>query len=115
MRDSALKFMNLVGQTHPFPVLRLAELKRWAEDGEYQQILNGQYPLKADDEPEEHPRWTSEDHDGDDVDPMGDLVQNLGQTFTEATSNLSSQLKGVMDAIQPGMMMIRAPEQVLNR
>ncbi|MEZ4466237.1 MAG: M48 family metallopeptidase [bacterium] len=46
VRDGALKFINLLGQTHPFPVLRLAELKRWVEQGAYAAILAGDYPRR---------------------------------------------------------------------
>jgi Zn-dependent protease with chaperone function len=43
MADSIYKLLNLLGQTHPFPVLRLTELKQWVDAGEYQRILDGQY------------------------------------------------------------------------
>ncbi|MCB9550124.1 MAG: M48 family metallopeptidase [Myxococcales bacterium] len=46
VRDGALKFINLLGQTHPFPVLRLAELKRWVDKGDYAAILAGDYPRR---------------------------------------------------------------------
>jgi Zn-dependent protease with chaperone function len=33
--DGVVKLLNLIGRTHPFPVLRLAELKKWVESGDY--------------------------------------------------------------------------------
>lgn len=49
LRDSVLKLLNLEGQYWPFAVLRTAELRRWATEGEYQRILGGDYPRRADD------------------------------------------------------------------
>jgi Zn-dependent protease with chaperone function len=45
LRDGVLKLLNLQGQTWPFAVLRVAELKRWAD----RRILAGTYPRRADD------------------------------------------------------------------
>jgi Zn-dependent protease with chaperone function len=47
--DDIYKVLNLLGQTHPFPVLRLGELKPWVDSGAYQKILEGNYPRRADD------------------------------------------------------------------
>jgi Zn-dependent protease with chaperone function len=44
--DSALKLLNLMGHTHPFAVIRLAELERWVDSGAYQSILDGEYPRR---------------------------------------------------------------------
>ncbi|MCC6131311.1 MAG: M48 family metallopeptidase [Acidobacteria bacterium] len=48
MLDSLMKLIQLTGQTHPFPVIRLAELKKWAESGAYEEILSGHYPHRTD-------------------------------------------------------------------
>jgi Zn-dependent protease with chaperone function len=42
--DSIHKILNILGQTHPFPVIRLYELKKWYDSGEYDRILEGKYP-----------------------------------------------------------------------
>jgi Zn-dependent protease with chaperone function len=49
VRESLLKLLQLQGQTHPFAVVRFAELDRWAEQGDYQTILAGNYPRRDDD------------------------------------------------------------------
>jgi Zn-dependent protease with chaperone function len=49
VRESLLKLLQLQGQTHPFAVVRFAELDRWATEGEYRQILAGNYPRRDDD------------------------------------------------------------------
>jgi len=41
--DSLFKFLNLMWFSHPFPVLRILELKKWYVCEEYRQILAGEY------------------------------------------------------------------------
>lgn len=45
--DGVLKISLLLGQTHPLPVLRVAELQAWVESGEYQRILGGSYAKRG--------------------------------------------------------------------
>jgi Zn-dependent protease with chaperone function len=48
-RDSVLKVFLVENQSHPFAVVRAAELRRWTESGEYTAILGGRYPRREDD------------------------------------------------------------------
>ncbi len=45
--DGALKLALTASQTHPFPVPRIGELRRWVESGEYAAILSGDYPVRG--------------------------------------------------------------------
>ena len=45
--DQVYKILNLIGATHPFWVLRLAETRGWIESGEYDRILRGQYARRG--------------------------------------------------------------------
>ncbi|RKT18007.1 Zn-dependent protease with chaperone function [Streptomyces sp. 1114.5] len=49
LRDGVLKLLQLLPQTHPFAVVRVAQLKKWAESDEYRSILAGAYPRREDD------------------------------------------------------------------
>lgn len=49
LRDGVLKFLNLMRQSHPFAVIRFAEIHKWQLSGEYRAILDGRYPRRADD------------------------------------------------------------------
>ncbi|QXJ20904.1 M48 family metallopeptidase [Actinomadura graeca] len=49
VRDGLLKFLNLLPQSHPYAVIRFAEIDRWAKGGEYERILAGDYPRRDDD------------------------------------------------------------------
>jgi Zn-dependent protease with chaperone function len=43
VREGLLKLLQLEGTTHPFAVVRFAEIDRWARDGDYERILGGDY------------------------------------------------------------------------
>ncbi|EMF00070.1 M48 family metallopeptidase [Streptomyces mobaraensis NBRC 13819 = DSM 40847] len=49
LRDSVLKIMNVLPRSHPFATVRAAELKRWAESRDFQRLLDGHYPRRAED------------------------------------------------------------------
>ncbi len=49
VRDSVLKLLLLEARSHPFMVVRAAELQRWIDDGAYTRILRGSYPRRGDD------------------------------------------------------------------
>jgi Zn-dependent protease with chaperone function len=50
VREGLLKLLQLQGTTHPFAVVRFAELDRWASEGDYLNILAGNYPRREDDD-----------------------------------------------------------------
>jgi Zn-dependent protease with chaperone function len=47
--DNVAKLLALLGQSHPFAVMRLAEVDRWVETGDYERAMSGDYPRRADD------------------------------------------------------------------
>ena len=49
VREGLLKMLQMLGTTHPFAVVRFAELDRWVAEGEYEAILAGNYPRREDD------------------------------------------------------------------
>jgi Zn-dependent protease with chaperone function len=48
--DIVFKVLNLLGTTHPFHVLRAAEVRDWIEAGEYDRIVRGEYRKRTDDQ-----------------------------------------------------------------
>ena len=46
MLDGVYKLLNLIGQSHPFPVLRVHAIQTWATDGSYERVLAGNYPRR---------------------------------------------------------------------
>ena len=41
--DQIFKVMNVLGASHPFPVMRVAEMRTWFESGDYDRIMSGEY------------------------------------------------------------------------
>ncbi len=51
LADQVFKVLNLLGANHPFPVLRVAEMRDWFQSGEYDRILRGEYRRRGEPEP----------------------------------------------------------------
>jgi Zn-dependent protease with chaperone function len=51
LADQVFKVLNLVGANHPFPVLRVAEMRDWFQSGAYERILHGEYRRRGEPEP----------------------------------------------------------------
>ncbi len=47
LADQVFKVLNVLGTTHPFPVIRVAELRDWFEAGDYDRILRGEYARRG--------------------------------------------------------------------
>jgi Zn-dependent protease with chaperone function len=45
--DSIARAMALMSERYPFPVQRLKEIDSWVESGDYQRILDGDYPRRS--------------------------------------------------------------------
>ena len=46
LRESLIKLQMTVFMTHPLPVARAADLRRWIDSGAYARILAGDYPRR---------------------------------------------------------------------
>lgn len=101
--DSVFKLMHLIGQTHPFHVVRLNELRKWIASGEYDRILLGQYPSRTDDpktsaydELKGSLRQYKDDFDQS-KDPLLDLVKTVSQDVGQAAGKVWDELKKQFD------------------
>lgn len=99
MVDSVFKVLNIVDRSHPFPVLRLAELKRWVEQGEYERILKGQYPRRSTDreasiyeELKASARSYKESAE-ETRDPMATFFRDLGSSVSNRSKNLWERMR----------------------
>ena len=86
--DIVFKVLNILGTTHPFHVLRAAELRDWIEAGEYDRLLRGEYRRRG----EAQPPWTEDlasaarqyKEDASQVkDQLGDAVRKVREAFAE--------------------------------
>jgi Zn-dependent protease with chaperone function len=100
VRDSVLKLLLLENATHPFAVVRAAELQRWIDGGGYTQVLRGEYPRRSDDENASMRADAAEaaDHYRDafehSQDPLVAIVRELGGTVTGLRDRVSSWFAG---------------------
>jgi Zn-dependent protease with chaperone function len=83
LRDSVLKLLQLLGTTHPFAVVRFAELDHWAVNGEYERILGGDYPQRSDD------RSAS----------FGDEMRNAANSYRDSWSRSEDPLAGIFRGV----------------
>ena len=90
LRDSVLKLLQLQGNTHPFAVVRFAELDRWAMHGDYERILGGDYPRRT------------TDRDAS----VGEEVRNAAKSYQDSWNRsedpLAGILRGVAETAHPG-------------
>lgn len=76
LRDSVLKMLLIETRSHPFTVVRAAELRRWVDSGEYTTILGGTYPRR------------SEDADA----PLSEAAQQAARSYSEAFGQTQNTL-----------------------
>lgn len=100
LRDGVIKLLNLEGQAHPFAVLRAAELRRWADSGEYARILAGDYPQRADDAQasfKDEVKAAAASYRKsvqDSADPLMRLLRNMGEEAASAANRLYERTRG---------------------
>jgi len=99
--DGVVKLMNLLQRTHPFSVLRLSELKRWVESGDYQRVLDGEYARRGEGEERKLTQDVIEsarsyrDAYRESTDPLARFVQNISDAG-------SSALERARELVRPG-------------
>jgi Zn-dependent protease with chaperone function len=97
VRDGLLKVLNLLGTTHPFAVVRVAELDRWRRSGQYEAILAGDYPRRED------------DHNV----KITDEVREAARSYRESWSQSQDPFIGVLRDVAEGA--VSAGERIFNR
>lgn len=117
LRDSALKLLHLLGQSHPFPALRLVALKAWVDDGSYAQVLAGDYVRRDNPTPPgtvhtdltataDHYRKAARESAGGEV---GRFFSTVGNDLSEAGSALWGGLRDLFRS-KPGEATDADPE-----
>jgi Zn-dependent protease with chaperone function len=104
VREGLLKLLQLQGTTHPFAVIRFAELDRWVAEGEYRDILAGRYPRREDDDQTsvtEEMRAAARSYQESwnrSADPFVGLVKGFAETAAGAGAQLFGGVFGRRDA-----------------
>jgi len=86
---SFFRFMNMLGQTHPFAVVRVAELRNWIESGTYHEIIGGTYRTRDDDD----------NVMGDIGEAAGNFSRTAGKVFEDTDEYLNKTLGRFMERI----------------
>ena len=86
LRDSILKILQLQGNTHPFAVVRFADLDYWATHGEYERILGGDYPRR----------------DTDSSASVGEEIRNAAKSYQESWNRSQDPLIGIFRGVAEG-------------
>ena len=86
LRDSIHKLGMTLFSTHPVPVARAAELRRWVDSGEYARMVGGDYPRR--------------DADGDAS--VSEDVKAAAQSYRESFSNSPDPLVGLLRKLGDG-------------
>jgi Zn-dependent protease with chaperone function len=97
VREGLIKLLQLQGTTHPFAVVRFAELDRWAAEGEYRDILAGNYPRR--------------DSDGDTS--VGDEFKSAAKSYQESWNRSADPLIGAVRGMAGSA--VGAGERLMNR
>lgn len=85
--DTILKFLDIVGDTHPFPALRMVALQEWEKGGGYDAVLKGDYPKRGAEK---------------DADPLRDFEKardSYARDFSSSQDPLSQAAGKVMDGL----------------
>jgi hypothetical protein len=102
--DSLFKLLNMMNMTHPFPVIRLAELKTWIDRGAYTRILDGDYPRRGAEGPEdvfEQAREAADQYKEDLKHSKDPLAEALSKLVKDAEP-IANQVKDFFDNLLGG-------------
>ncbi|GAA3006101.1 M48 family metallopeptidase [Actinokineospora diospyrosa] len=98
IRDSIHKLRNVEGMSHPFSVVRAAQLQRWAASDEYREILTGQYLRRDDDAPTSNlgddlrsAAKSYKDSFTNSTDPLVSLLNTVGSTISDTAGKVFSK------------------------
>ncbi len=97
VREGLIKLLQLQGTTHPFAVVRFAELNRWAAEGEYSDILAGRYPRR----------------DSDSGTSVGGEFKSAAKSYQDSWSRSADPLIGAVRGVAGSA--VGAGERLMNR
>ncbi len=97
VREGLLKLLQLIGTTHPFAVVRFAEIDRWASEGEYRDILAGHYPRR----------------DSDREASVGEEFKSAAKSYQDSWNRSADPLIGAVRGVAGSA--VGAGERLMNR
>jgi Zn-dependent protease with chaperone function len=83
LRDSVIKLLQVLPQTHPFVAVRVRQIKQWSEGEEYSSIMAGAYPRR------------DQDRDASVTDQVKSAADSYAQSFKETKDPLMGLIRDV--------------------
>ena len=83
LRDSVIKLLQVLPQTHPFAAVRVRQIKQWSEGEEYSSIMAGAYPRR------------DTDSDASVTDNMKAAADSYAQSFKDTKDPLMGLIRDV--------------------
>ncbi|MBT8462382.1 MAG: M48 family metallopeptidase [Gemmatimonadetes bacterium] len=82
--DSVYKVLNVIGATHPFSVVRVAELRDWIDTGTYDKIMTGDYVRRSD----------------EDLKPYREDLAEAAKGYTDAAQEIFDEVDAAVDKLK---------------
>jgi Zn-dependent protease with chaperone function len=82
--DSVYKVLNVIGATHPFSVVRVAELRDWIDSGVYDKIMTGEYARRSD----------------EDLKPYREDLAEAAKGYTDAAQEIFDEVDAAVDKLK---------------
>ena len=82
--DSVYKVLNVIGATHPFSVVRVAELRDWIDTGAYDKIMAGEYARRSD----------------EDLKPYREDLAEAAKGYTDAAQEIFDEVDAAVDKLK---------------
>ena len=82
--DSVYKVLNVIGATHPFSVVRVAELRDWIDSGAYDKIMTGEYARRSD----------------EDLKPYREDLAEAAKGYTDAAQEIFDEVDAAVDKLK---------------
>lgn len=82
--DSVYKVLNAIGATHPFAVVRVAELRDWIDSGAYERIMAGDYQRR----------------DEADMRPYREDVEEAMRGYTDSAHEIFDEVDAAVDRLK---------------
>lgn len=82
--DSVYKVLNAIGATHPFAVVRVAELRDWIDSGTYERIMAGDYQRR----------------DEEDTRPYREDLQEAMRGYSDSAHEILDEVDAAVDRLK---------------
>lgn len=99
VNDNLMKLFHLLGQTHPFPVIRVYELMQWIQAGEYENIIRGYYSNEGD---------TSISEDAEKA------ANSYKKGFRQTFKPIENMMNDIKENVQKGAMSGKNPWEIFD-